>query len=660
MIQKLLLTGFKYGHIKGLVGIEEHIDRCMFCPMYCPELPIIGVGDNDLLSRFVHYCVLYAIKHDFSLATLLLEYLTKHFNIYHGSTLKEIIVYRNKTIFNNIMRKINVPTDIPIGCDESLLYLLCEYSGDKFYIIRSTNVGYEYFMKLIGDNLKTYTPDIIRQLLVMFVKAHSIKDENINTIYEWIMMFENSRLISDIILNKANPKLNILLVPKAYEYNLKLDFLKESKELNMLSIEQAIKNNTTKQIYTDKLSNEGIANKIHTINNIDIQKHLLLKINGYGYSYDRISNDVAKQLIDWVMEINDLDCTSHLIKCKVIDDEMKIPLLPKAYEYNMIDYMEGVFKCTKELNVLTIEKAIKNNNTKNIYTNKLSNDEIAKFVIGTENVEIKKYLVLKIIGDGYGKCKDIMNDDMAKQLIEWTIQIDDKDCIRYLIVTNSINNNIKIPLIPKAYEYINTIYHISELLKSTKELNIMSIEQSIKYGKREVYIDKLTIQEVLNYIVNTNGIVRKDLIFKLYYKEGIYDELDDKNYIQKTGMTYIVKQDRLPKHYKFNDEAKQWKDKKIVFNCKVKINKKIKDVNYTKLLLDVDPDCYHDIIEEIAIGYAHMRAYETIMFLIDHPKFNEVKPSIVVKLLCRQCDEEQIVVNIIKNHNFFRQFDKQL
>jgi hypothetical protein len=48
------------------------------------------------------------------------------------------------------------------------------------------------------------------------------------------------------------------------------------------------------------------------------------------------------------------------------------------------------------------------------------------------------------------------------------------------------------------------------------------------------------------------------------------------------------------------------------------------------------------------------------MFLIDHPKFNEVKPSIVVKLLCRQCDEEQIVVNIIKNHNFFRQFDKQL
>jgi hypothetical protein len=132
-----------------------------------------------------------------------------------------------------------------------------------------------------------------------------------------------------------------------------------------------------------------------------------------------------------------------------------------------------------------------------------------------------------------------------------------------------------------------------------------------------------------------------------------------KKEVSDNRKTYEVVQDKLPIHYKLNTSAKQWKDKKIIFDCKVKIDYKIDNPNYLESLLIIHPECYIDIVKKIARGKMFLicKPVESIKVLVNHELFNKVPSEDVHDLLCECYCYAELVDGIITKHDYFRKFD---
>lgn len=152
-----------------------------------------------------------------------------------------------------------------------------------------------------------------------------------------------------------------------------------------------------------------------------------------------------------------------------------------------------------------------------------------------------------------------------------------------------------------------------------------------------------------------------DLKNKIISKFGEVPDYDG-DYVMPKCKSYDVAKDMLPNHYKYNDNIHLYNDNTKIYVCKPKINEKVLNLDYTKLLLDMDESLYVEIFETVLkctyCSYTKTcKSIPIIEFLIGHQNFNNIKPSTILKMFDIY-DIKQIykMSDTIFNHSFFDKF----
>jgi len=383
----------------------------------------------------------------------------------------------------------------------------------------------------------------------------------------------------------------------------------------------------------------------------------VLLINLFGIYI--ISRDDTDMIYEWILKVENENCIKQILLSgnllEITNIAIKIRLIPKIYEYNLSQYALFL-DSSKELNILSINLAFQHNEGK-LFTSKLTNEEIFDFVGKTNNRALNEDLILSV--QFYSR--QSIRDEIINPVIDWVIAFGDLNVIiNHLLKINSISDSTKVKLIPKAYEHHALLY--VDFLNTTKELNILSIQQAIKYPTSRFFADKLTSSEIIKYIVRTNGIVRKTLIGYLMLKNEQY-AYDKADYTPPSReILYKVTQNVLPKHYKYDDDANNWEDNKVECYYQVHISRKVLSLSHVEILLKVEPQCFHKIVEkmsELCIYWRNEKMREHIRLIANHPQFSEVLPSNVFRMLPHCIENDDVIDSIIANHQFFRQFENQ-
>lgn len=508
-----------------------------------PKTNVILEDCEDDSIKFVHECILYALKHNQEISFHLLEFITQMFSIKHIDTLKILCQSTNCIIIINIINKFNLGGKVCMNMRSLKIMLphLCEYSmldAIKNGMKAITIDDYDYLMEFIENSINVYDHCVSSLLLNTFLIYHKKGSKNNEKIVKWIMLVEDINLIrSALNLYSIPASEKIPMVSKAYKYNMseKLTFLEDTKEWNKLSIEEAIKNDGG-EIYTSKLYFSELVQIITNIDNKYIKSKLIYKFNNNEY-VSWIKNDdefkMFENIIKWVItEINDPAMIEHLMQLKCLINRLKILLIPKIYQYKMripVYFLDD----TRDLNILSINESNKNSGNK-IYTSKLTNNEIITFIIKCNNIKTRKRLIHNL-KSGTSPCHSTIN-----------------------------------------------------------------------------------------------------------------------------RTEYTVEKNVLPVHYKNDDHiVDKYEDTKQQFICKVKIPDYIMGPNYIELLLTVDPLCYYVIIDKIIHLLTNTKwnniedSLDTIMILINHQNFNNIASEKVINLLKLYLMYDHIVDAIIKNHNIF-------
>jgi len=182
----------------------------------------------------------------------------------------------------------------------------------------------EYLQEILKyDNIK------VKSKLINGLKNRKVSDSNllIKEIIAWVINYEEYKkdMIESLILIKdLKLEFKTLLVPLAYKLGLsyQLEFLKESKELNELSINEALKyDNNEYQIYLRHLDNNTIF------------KYIVIATYKENYY---IRKELLKNLKYENFSIHDID---YQIKEKTMYSCIQ-NMLPSSYIYNDKAYIE--------------------------------------------------------------------------------------------------------------------------------------------------------------------------------------------------------------------------------------------------------------------------------------------------------------------------------
>lgn len=391
-----------------------------------------------------------------------------------------------------------------------------------------------------------------------------------------------------------------------------------------------------------------------------------------------IQNEYMNDYIKLVNEYGNEKLLTDIVKTNYIHPDYKVKFVGKAYQLKISQHLSFLDRTT-ELNMLSIKMAISNGDG-TIYTSNLTIEKILNLIMSTSYSKIKEKLILAIRYSHYISAYD---DKSMEIIARWSVNNDNMNCVKHLINLKNVSINIKKILI--SYIYKKNIEVDISFLKESEELNILSIEQADKYrlpgqeitigncpftknhNGQTIYTKKLSVDNILKLIFsvsnkNIKEILIYDLAVKITFKFGKVSDYDEPDYVIPKCKSYDVIKDTLPKHYKFNKSVSLYEDNIQIYECKPKINENVLNLDYTKLLLDMDDSLYVEIFETIielaTNNYTHKcKSKKVIKFLIGHQKFNDIKPSSILKIFnIYHLTTIYKMSDTIFNHSFFDKF----
>jgi hypothetical protein len=631
--------------------------------------------------NFIHNCVLNASKRDNINKYKLLKYVSNLFRINQIDTLKIFFDTSNIKIIKTIVSKLFAYGDCTVHIKKFMLPYVCSH-GMVDYInsctrLDSTYSSYKFILQLLINNVDVYSSEIIERLLDILSSYPKYDQDNENIIIDLAAKFGGNRLISNL-LKIHDDSVKLRLIPKIYELglsnSLKLNFLDNTKELNMLSITEASKwKKFDVVVYVDKLDTKEILQNILNNDNQGVKSALILQLDDVSLFHNEM-----KAIINWIIhgyKIESIDYVikkliNHIMRMQHLDTNLKILLVPFAYQNACTSHL-GFLNDSKELNMLSIQEAC-NINGKfcvEIYSDRLSYEEKLQLIIDINNLEVKKKLFDDIVNSNI-----LENSYMMEKFVRCMSTCGCNISGRYfdkILTSKNIDNKLKLLLVPLAY--YNSDGSKFEFLNENKETNMLSVQEALKhiYSDKFIFIDHLTNKELLPFIVkatDTNNYkIRKLLIKKVKcYQLKYYDVA---NNIDDEMIIYSQIQNMLPAHHIYNEASYTYEDEDVICKYKLKIDNKVLNLDYTKLVLQIDLNCYCKVFEHIIselrnTGYFDMKdvrpkARDVVAFMVEHEQFNRLSPYSVITLL-KMCTSFKnygdLCTPIIKNHKFFNQF----
>jgi hypothetical protein len=392
-----------------------------------------------------------------------------------------------------------------------------------------------------------------------------------------------------------------------------------------------------------------------------------------GYIQNEYMNDYIKLVNQYGNEKLLID----IVKTNYIHPDYKVKFVGKSYQLKISQHL-SFLDSTTEFNMLSIKMAISNGDG-SIYTSNLTFEQILNLIMSTSYSKIKEKLILAIRWSHYISTD---NEKSMEIIARWSVNNDNMNCVKHLISLKNVSINIKKILI--SYIYKKNIDADISFLKESEELNILSIEQADKYrlpgqeitigncpftknhNGQTIYTKKLSVDNILKLIFgvsnkNLKEILIYDLAVKITFK---FDKIqyDEPDYVIPKCKSYDVIKDTLPKHYKYNKSVSLYEDNTQIYECKPKINENVLNLDYTKLLLDMDESLYVEIFETIiklaTNNYTQKcKSKRVIKFLIGHQKFNDIKPSTILQIFnIYHLTTILKMSDTIFNHSFFDKF----
>jgi hypothetical protein len=701
--------GCKHGSVKSINALDDSF--------FNKNTSNCNYSENDK-EIFINDCVMNAFDHELPKTVLLLESITKHFKIENIDTLISICVLENEIIIKNIMALQNLSelnTDIKkIVFPYLLKYKLVKYV--KCIVAENNDDNRELLLNILRNSINDYNVKIRNLILQLVISYPLLGETDWNIIINMAAKIGYVSVIKQILANSSignNEKL--LLVPRAYEFNLSkyLGFLDKTKELNILSIQEASKYQWVNvSVYTCYLTPNEILNFGVNIDNINVKKVLMLKIgdlknmdidlkkkmipifyqthiydgsnfidesielnilsikeaikNNIGRVYTSqfsledllyyirtTENEIVKEsLIEKIKDVPELnnydDDMEHIVKyvlnkgnryliyhlCNLKNlreqfIKLLVPIIYNSkfyYTHTFMDFLDE----TRDLNILSIEQSLIKGNIVQIFKSKLLLEDLLHFIKVSHIFEIKRSLIMEIndthnLYDHY---------EAMRNIIIWSVFLNDIHVIRHLYELKNLDVKLKKLLVRRIYEH--DIKVDLNFLQDSEELNIISIDQAVKYNRNTFFANNLSNDTLLKFIFSIKQTdIKLKLIQKLrcrklkcYDKDHIYDE--------NMSTDSIIE---------------------------------IDSINHAKYLLKLDGTCYYEILDKIwdMRGVEFMDVSE-LLFFVDNPKFCNAKPSIVMRMLVigtyvfplhttGTCQYFKLFDRIVSmHHKFFKQF----
>ncbi len=200
-------------------------------------------------------------------------------------------------------------------------------------------------------------------------------DDVIIPLINWIE--ENEVKEGLLLMDKINEKLKLKLVPLAYKHNEseQLTFLKNSKEYNLLSVQEADKHYMNNYIYVNHLNNEDLLKLLVTVQNKYIKKILIYHIKPYliktiykNETKNRSTYQLTRyndgEIVELYYQLKlDISCIEKIKQCIEMDEQIYFEIFrqlchEEIYRVHIIQYLIEDFKF-KQTNTEDMIKLLK-------------------------------------------------------------------------------------------------------------------------------------------------------------------------------------------------------------------------------------------------------------------------------------------------------------
>jgi hypothetical protein len=351
--------GCKYGYVESINILSVKFSNIK---RYDVDNKKKELFTNEL---FVNECVRYAFAHDISITVLLLGCITKYFKIENVDILNMICQLENEHIIKNICN-LGISNEVskvmlPFAWKYNIVNLITECLDIFTY-------DNDYLVELIKNNVDSDNTHIITLLLGKLFKSQTLNGlqlkENDIVIFKQLA----DKIIDKSVLLKIinNDSDNRDIIYNAYKLGVSqsLYFLNDTKELNMLSIQEAIKYNGG-AVFTGCLTTRELVNLIIGTTNVNVRTQLISKLSNYDTFCD-LENEM-KIIIGWVIMDNNPKIIEHLFELKNLDVKLKGLFLHKL-GHKPDHYLSSVLRFH---GLVTLIATIPNNETRNKLTNLL-------------------------------------------------------------------------------------------------------------------------------------------------------------------------------------------------------------------------------------------------------------------------------------------------
>jgi hypothetical protein len=471
-----------------------------------------------------------------------------------------------------------------------------------------------------------HDPSITVILLEFITKLFGIN--NTDTL-KLVCKLENKNIINNIDKHAISYDASKIILPIAFKYNMDMCI---DRLLNHFH-------------YGEKYLMDLIRNDSDMYND-NIITLLLKRALRYCYSLDK--SKTHKDDINIIRKLGERVTDVKLLMRIMSNNPINANLIPHAYKLGISDLMlhDGDISFlgnTKELNLLSIRESIKNNGGP-IYTNCLTTEELLCEIINCDNTKFKKILIECIrVNDKF----DMINDKM-KTIIGWVALHGDDRIVEHLFELKYLNIDLKCLILHKIRK-----------------------ECGFTHRLQREFVSDLTFEDLMRLMITTPNKSGRGILSEEFRNRMLEDRSSrrftyknitkyDNKFINTQGNSYNHSQNMLFDNYEDDDFKNLYDDNDDrSFTCKIKMSKKLLNLNYTKLLLEIDESYYYEIFDKVSkllwVNYPFPSGeYEVTKFLMDDPKFCNIKPSIVFKLIAYHVSDG--IDTIVTKHNFFKQF----
>jgi hypothetical protein len=207
-------------------------------------------------------------------------------------------------------------------------------------------------------------------------------------------------------------------------------------------------------------------------------------------------------------------------------------------------------------------------------------------------------------------------------------------------------------IIPLLYE--QKVYPISinnkEIIKKSHMLSTLCNKEAITHNFSVLYLDILNTQEKVKLLCsfkNDFGTIF-EIIMSLESNLGEITLMGKNTW---SPPLYQVKKKVLAENY-YNSGNND-----IYSTYQIKVNHKIRDVEYARMLYDMNQDHYYEMIHWLinSSKYYEPAYVDTVLDLVDQDMFLTVCPIFLVRLLIKYKHHKDVIGSIIAKHSFFNE-----